>query len=298
MLLRDPIHGLVAFEDQLETLVLALMDTREVQRLRRIRQLGLSSLVFPGAEHTRFSHAIGTAHVMRKLIARLRRVENELPVHLRVDAHLEVCAVAAALVHDLGHGPFSHLFEEVLPHQRRHETWTRMIVESETTDVHRALLQFGADTPGEVVKLLNGTHRCAWLSRWISGVIDVDRCDYLLRDSQMAGVAYGIYDLDWLFEALTFAELPCKVSGRGDGPFPPTGKASSEPPIPPFCAGAPAPLAYDSIPRDSRWSVVIEGRKGLPPLEGFFLARHFMYGQVYHHKATRAAKMEHRLRLR
>lgn len=256
MLLRDPVHGLISFEGEVQDLVLALLDTREVQRLRRIKQLGLASLVFPGAEHSRFAHAVGTAHVMSRLLQRVRSVAEILPKELRPTPELERVAIAAAMLHDLGHGPFSHLFEEVLPHARHHEAWTYAIIESKETEVHRALCRFGADMPSQVSQLLQGQHPAAWLSRWISGVIDVDRCDYLLRDSQMAGVAYGIYDLDWLLQALTFAELP--------------GFASS----------------------DLRsYSIVIEGRKGLPPIEGFFLARHFMYSQVYHHKAARAGEV-------
>ena len=83
MILRDPVHGLVAFEDEDETLALALLDTREVQRLRRVRQLGLTSLVFPGAEHSRFAHAIGAAHVMNRLLERAAAQKSDLPDALR-----------------------------------------------------------------------------------------------------------------------------------------------------------------------------------------------------------------------
>jgi hypothetical protein len=100
-----------------------------------------------------------------------------------------------------------------------------------------------------VAALLTGAHPLGWLAQTISGTLDVDRCDYLLRDSHMTGVRYGLYDLEWLLRALSFVELS-----------------------------------------DGRPVLAIEGRKGLPPIEGFFLARHFMYQQVYHHKATRAAE--------
>jgi HD superfamily phosphohydrolase len=107
--------------------------------------------------------------------------------------------------------------------------------------------------PARVVALLRGTHRLAYLSRCVSGMLDVDRCDYLLRDSHMTGVRYGIYDLDWVLRALTFG---CVRDSAGA----------------------------------EHWVLAIEGRKGLPPIEGYFLARSFMYQQVYHHKATRAAE--------
>jgi HD superfamily phosphohydrolase len=103
--------------------------------------------------------------------------------------------------------------------------------------------------PERVATLIEGQHRLDYLARCVSSTLDADRCDYLLRDSHMTGVRYGIYDLDWLLQALAFGELP---SGR--------------------------------------WVLAIEGRKGLPPIEGFFLARQFMYQQVYHHKATRSAE--------
>jgi len=253
MILRDPVHGLVAFEGDEERLALALLDTREVQRLRRVRQLGLTSLVFPGAEHSRFAHAIGAAHVMSRLKERIARVQHEIPVEERLDARRSLDAFAAAMLHDLGHGPFSHLFEEVVPDARPHEEWTVTVLLDPGTEVHRALRTFDPEMPARVADLISGRHELQWLASTISSVLDVDRCDYLLRDSHMTGVRYGIYDLDWLLRALTFGELGTAEGGR-------------------------------------RTVLAIEGRKGLPPIEGFFLARHFMYQQVYHHKATRAAE--------
>jgi HD superfamily phosphohydrolase len=250
MILRDPVHGLLAFEGAAEQVVERLLATREVQRLRNVRQLGLTSLAFPGAEHSRFTHALGAAHMMVRLLSRMRSVQAALPLEQRLDPQAETDAIAAALLHDLGHGPFSHLFEEVVPHARRHEAWTADIITDPSTDVQRALRSFDAGMPERVAELIDGRHRLGYLGRCISGTLDADRCDYLLRDSHMTGVGYGVYDLDWLLQALAFGELP----------------ASGE------------------------WVLAIEGRKGLPPIEGFFLARQFMYQQVYHHKATRAAE--------
>jgi HD superfamily phosphohydrolase len=249
MILRDPVHGLVAFEGLVEPVVTALLDTREVQRLRRVRQLGLTSVVFPGAEHSRFAHALGAAHVMVRLLARLAEVEHDLPPEERIDAEASRDAVAAALLHDLGHGPFSHLFEEVMPGARHHEAWTVDVIRDDVTDVHRALARLDAGMPERVAGLIEGRYRLGYLARAVSGTLDVDRCDYLLRDSHMTGVRYGIYDLDWLLRALAFGRAP-----------------------------------------DGERVIAIEGRKGLPPIEGFFLARHFMFQQVYHHKATRGAE--------
>lgn len=253
MILRDPVHGLVAFEGDEERIALALVDTREVQRLRRVRQLGLTSLVFPGAEHSRFAHALGAAHVMSRLQDRVRHVQGDIPVEDRLDTRRARDAFAAALLHDLGHGPYSHLFEEVVPDARPHEEWTVTILLDPSTDVHRALRAIDPEMPMRVADLISGRHELPWLASTVSSVLDVDRCDYLLRDSHMTGVRYGIYDLEWLLRALTFGE---RVDSEG---------------------------ARQLV-------LAIEGRKGLPPIEGFFLARHFMYQQVYHHKATRAAE--------
>src|SRR5262245_22029788 len=150
MLLRDPVHGLVAFEGVAERVVGRLLGTRELQRLRYVRQLGLTSLVFPGAEHSRFAHSLGATHVMVRLLARMRAVQDALPSDQRVDAEAEADTLAAARLHDLGHGPFSHLFEEVIPAARRHEDWTLDIVLDSATEVHRALVSLSAGMPERV----------------------------------------------------------------------------------------------------------------------------------------------------
>lgn len=249
MILRDPVHGLITFEGARARVISVLLETREVQRLRRVRQLGLTSLVFPGAEHSRFAHAVGAAHVMTRLDDRLQLRASDLPVPMRMTPEDSDDALAAALLHDAGHGPFSHLFEEVVPAARHHEQWTKDILLDPATEVHRALEGLRAGMSASVVALLDGTARLGYLSRSLSGTLDVDRCDYLLRDSHMTGARYGLYDLDWLLEALRFDEAP-----------------------------------------NGEHVLAVEGRKGLPPIEGFFLGRHFMYRQVYHHKATRAAE--------
>lgn len=242
MILRDPVHGLIAFEDRREALIAPLLATREVQRLRRVRQLGLASLVFPGAEHSRFAHAIGAAFVMSRLLDRLASIAPPLSEEAKDDA------IAAALLHDLGHGPFSHLYEDVLPRAKKHEEWTVAILRDPTTEIRRALEAWREGMSEDVIALLEGRSKDALLSRAVSGTLDVDRMDYLLRDSLMTGVSYGLYDLDWLLEGLTV------IDHLGE-------------------------------PR-----IAILGRKGIPPIEAFFLGRHHMYQQVYHHKAVRAAE--------
>src|SRR5262249_23094537 len=121
MILRDPVHGLIAFDTKEDRVVVRLLGAMEVQRLRRIRALGVASLAFPGAEHSRFTHAIGAAHVMKRLIERLRRFDSDLPNWQRLSEGRAKEALAAALLHDVGHGPLSHLFEEALPGALPHE---------------------------------------------------------------------------------------------------------------------------------------------------------------------------------
>ena len=128
MILRDPVHGLVSFESEEEQVVERLMDTPEMQRLRRIRQLGVTNYAFPGAEHTRFAHAVGTAHVMKLYLARLRQIHDGLPFWQQVTTDRARDALAAAFLHDVGHGPLSHLFEDAIPGTPHHEAWTEKIV--------------------------------------------------------------------------------------------------------------------------------------------------------------------------
>ncbi len=248
MILRDPVHGLVAFEGPSELVVPSLMDTPEAQRLRRIRALGVASFAFPGAEHSRFAHAIGAAHVMARFLARVIPLAAAMPGGFELTRRSEEDALAAAFLHDLGHGPLSHLFEDVFPSMPTHEWWTSQIVLDPATGVHKVLSARDPEMPSRVERLVHGDHRVRYLARAVSGTFDVDRCDYLLRDSYMTGTRYGLYDLDWLLRSLV---------------------------LDPDAAG----------PR-----LAVDGTKGLPAVEGYFLARLFMYQQVYFHKATRAGE--------
>jgi HD superfamily phosphohydrolase len=252
VILRDPVHGLISFTGAREALVMRLMDTKEMQRLRRIRALGLASLAFPGGEHSRFAHAVGSAHVMKRYLERVWALSNELPQSERIDEETELVALAAALVHDVGHGPYSHTFETLLPGSRPHEAWTSQMVLDETTEIHQVLYDIDPQVPAAVEGLIHGRHPINHLARAVSGTFDVDRCDYLLRDSHMTGVRYGTLDLAWLLQSL-------RLHSSGE-------------------VGAPTVLAVD-------------GEKGLTAVEGFFLARLHMYRQVYLHKAVRAAEV-------
>ncbi len=250
MILRDPVHGLVAFESVEEEIVPALLETRELQRLRRVHQLGLTSLAYPGADHARFSHAIGTAHVMGRFVARMRAISIDLPADQRLNQARGQEALAAALLHDIGHGPFSHLFEEAIPDGPSHETWGTRIVTDPSTEVCQSLRSFDPELPERVAALIRGEHPLSYLAHAVSGSFDVDRCDYLLRDAHFTGVNYGRFDLDWLLRSFCL------------GPTPADGKAPA---------------------------LAIDGTKGLPAIESFILARLFMFQQVYFHKASRSS---------
>jgi hypothetical protein len=208
MILRDPIHGLVAFESEEDAIVTRLLNTREVQRLRRIRQLGLTSFAYPSAEHTRFAHAIGAAHVMQLFLRRLRQVDHDLPFWQRVTSERARDAIAAAFLHDVGHGPLSHLFEEAMPGAPPHEMWTERILLDPSSEVHRTLIADDPYLPQRVADLIHGKHPLPYLAKAVSGTFDVDRCDYLLRDAHATGVRYGDFDLPWLLRSLRFDDSP------------------------------------------------------------------------------------------
>lgn len=251
MILRDPVHGLVSFESKELHIIERLLQCGELQRLRRIRQLGLTSLAYPGADHTRFSHALGTAHVMSRFLSRMGALQDSLPASQRMTPEHQTEALAAALLHDIGHGPFSHLFEHFVPQGPAHEDWSERIICDPSTSVHRVLSEVDRELPLRVAQLVRGQHEISYLAHAVSGSFDVDRCDYLLRDAHFTGVSYGHFDLDWLLRS--------------------------------FC------ISTASTPTE-RTHLAIDGQKGLPAIESFLLARLFMFQQVYFHKASRASE--------
>jgi uncharacterized protein len=206
-LLHDAIHRLVPFEDNpTDKLLLRLINTKEFQRLRRIKQLGFSETVFPGANHTRFAHSIGVAHIAR---AFLDRLDLMLGPGVITNGSREI-VLAGALLHDIGHGPFSHAFEKVT--DQDHEARTREIVLSDATEVHQVLIEYDSQLPGRVADLWEQdpdsteAHLPAYLTHIVSSQLDADRFDYLLRDSYSAGVDYGEFDYRWLITHLSVDE--------------------------------------------------------------------------------------------
>jgi len=172
-IIKDPVHGYVEVEDY----ALALLDSPVLQRLRYIHQLGFSYLVYPGANHTRFEHSLGTMYLADVASRKFGLSDAE-----------RTLVTAAALLHDIGHGPFSHASEPILE-QLLHRTHDDIegIVHEQVGDV---LLQHGID-PDEICAVVNGHHA---LSGIIHGDLDVDRMDYLLRDAYYTGAPYGTVD--------------------------------------------------------------------------------------------------------
>jgi len=177
--------------------MMSLIDAPEFQRLRRIKQLGLGLYTYQGAEHSRFTHSLGAFHLMTRVLDRLGEKHN-------IKSEDRAAARAAALLHDVGHGSFSHVMEKVLG--LHHEKWTVEVVLSDATEVGRLLRAFSSDLPKQVAAVVEGTFQPAALSQLVSSQLDVDRMDYLLRDSLMTGAKYGIYDLEWIINALSIDE--------------------------------------------------------------------------------------------
>lgn len=250
--ITDVVYGTLG----LDGVVLGLVETLELQRLNSIRQLGLTYLVFPGANHSRIEHCLGVSHVAGRLAASLGLPEDERDL-----------VVAAGLLHDLGHGPFSHTLEHVLSSELAvdHMDLTQRIIRGEDDNVspeERAafpdvsripeVLEAHGLRPAEVAALIRGPpvgrfgSRSAGpsvLSEIIHSAIDADQIDYLMRDAHYTGVPQGRIDFDRI------AQTVCVHRGH---------------------------LAWD--------------RKGLPALEGFLVARSLMYSAVYFHKTVRIAE--------
>ena len=182
---RDPVHNYVHVDHQV---IYDLINTKEFQRLRRIKQLGTSGYTFHGGEHSRFSHCLGAYEIAR----RITKIFNE-KYQANWDSHESLLTMTAALLHDLGHGAYSHTFERLF--DTNHEDITRQIITSPETEIHQVLVQVSPDFPEKVASVINHTYLNKQVVQLISSQIDVDRMDYLLRDSFFTGASYGQFDL-------------------------------------------------------------------------------------------------------
>lgn len=187
---KDPIHSFVRVTDML---IWQLIETPEFQRLRRIKQLGGTHIVYPTAEHSRFSHSLGVYFIARRMIDVLNKQGIKFN---ETDRMLIVCA---ALLHDLGHGPFSHSFESVLGID--HEDFTRRIL-LEDTGINRLLEKYEAGFAQKVSDVIEKKYPNQLIVSLISSEIDADRLDYLLRDSYFTGTPYGEIDLERILRTM------------------------------------------------------------------------------------------------
>ena len=221
-IIRDVIHGDIFIDEK----YVAVIDTREFQRLRRIKQLSVANMVFPGAEHTRFAHCIGTFHVMRMIIEHFEPLFQKCG--LEITEQEKDAALVAALLHDIGHGPYSHAFEGVLQslgHKDiNHEQLGVMIIRSEHTEIHEVLTrEFGEDFPDAVANIIlkkqevkqipfnKSTKKLDLqfvLSSLLSSQLDADRMDYMLRDAWYTGAKYGTIDLSRTINSMSLAINP------------------------------------------------------------------------------------------
>src|SRR5215210_4493105 len=196
---RDPVHNIIRLQTDSDEgeLMMRLIDAGEFQRLRRIKQLGLGLYTYQGAEHSRFTHSLGALHLMTRVLDRLGETHS-------IDPDDRIAARAAALLHDVGHGSFSHVMEKVL--NFHHEHWTVQVILDQQSEIGELLRSHSTDLPRKVASIIEGKFQPSALAQLVSSQLDVDRMDYLLRDSLMTGAKYGIYDLEWIIKSIEINE--------------------------------------------------------------------------------------------
>lgn len=265
---RDPIHGLIQLsgDEHVDQLCIRLIDSPEFQRLRRIKQLGVSEYVFPGATHSRLSHSIGVYHNARRLAKLIRKKTSGEP-----DEYRESVSLVAALLHDIGHGPFSHAFEEARKEIDReqnrlfhkHEKFSSDLISSEVSSIS-GIIQSSSlaksfssrDMAEDVSALLRADEPKDIYHSIVSGSFDADRLDYIVRDRYMCGTLAGGIDPDWLLANLEVRT----VSDDADGEI------------------------------ASQYETLVFTSKARQAAEDFLLARHRLFSQVYLHKKTRGTE--------
>ncbi|BCG73877.1 hypothetical protein MesoLj113a_50350 [Mesorhizobium sp. 113-1-2] len=259
---RDPLHDLIEFSTtSFEQALWHAINAAEFQRLRRVKQLGFSELVYPGATHTRLAHSLGVFHTARHLASHVRRLLGQSAF----DEDRCKIALAAALVHDLGHGPFSHAFETAMEKiaaargekfEKRHEIWTAEIILGDTDIGGRVEKGLGKDSRDAIATLLLQETPTDLYSGIVSSQFDADRLDYLRRDRLMTGVSHGSFDYSWLLANLEVDSVAFATDGEN----------------------------YATV--DS----LILGSKAFQAAEAYVLGLFHMYFAVYYHKATRSAE--------
>ena len=188
--LKDPVHSYIHIHYEV---IWNCLDSKEFQRLRRIRQLGGDFQVYPTAEHSRFSHSLGVYEIVRRMVTEIKSLCVELTEYEKV------CVMLAGLLHDVGHGPFSHAFEHVTNHS--HEEYTVKIILG-NTELNSILRAVSKKMPEDIVSIIQHTHENDILNQIVSGQLDADRMDYLLRDSYFTATSYGQFDLERILRTM------------------------------------------------------------------------------------------------
>lgn len=199
---KDPVHRYVRVRDQV---IWDLIATPEFQRLRRVKQLGTTNLTFHGAEHSRFNHSLGVYEIVRRIINKF----EDYPEWNKGERLLCLCA---ALLHDLGHGPFSHSFEKVFGLD--HEAFTKKILTSDTA-VNKVLERVEEGFSKRVAEVIDKTYQDRLVVSLISSQIDADRMDYLQRDAYYTGVSYGLFDMERILRVMRPMEDQVVIKSTG-----------------------------------------------------------------------------------
>ena len=197
-IINDPIYGFITVPDQL---IARIIDHPYFQRLRRITQMGCAHVVFPGARHSRFEHALGCLHLMQKAIRVLRLKGVE------IEDHEEQALQIGILLHDIGHGPYSHTLESALIKSTSHEELSLKFLESLNKEFDGAL--------DLAIRLFRGTYPRKFLNQLIAGQLDIDRLDYLKRDSFYAGVAEGNINSERIISMFNVQDDELVVDAKG-----------------------------------------------------------------------------------
>ena len=253
--IRDPLHDLIEFGcEPFDQMLWRVIQTPSFQRLRRVRQLGFSEYVYPGATHTRFSHSLGVYHIAKHLLRVIRERSDSAHFSDQLAQH----AIAAALVHDVGHGPFSHAFEDVGKQLNlkmvRHEDVSDAIIRS--GDVGKVFDGMHTGFGGVIADVIRAPGPSKIYGAVVSSQFDADRLDYMQRDRLMTGTQLGRIDFAWLMTNLEIGDIPW---GAGEDQF------------------------------GTQQSFVL-GEKSIHAAEAYVLGLFQLYPTVYCHKATRGAE--------
>ena len=197
-IINDPVHGFITINNNL---IFKIIEHPYFQRLRRIKQMAMASLVYPGAVHTRLHHALGAYHLMSNAISELRDKK------VNITEEEEIAVKSAILLHDIGHGPFSHALEHMLVRGVHHEALSLQIMEAMNEEFEGAL--------DLAIKIFKGKYHKAFLHQLISGQLDMDRMDYLARDSFFTGVSEGVIGYDRILKMLDVRKGQLVIEEKG-----------------------------------------------------------------------------------